>query len=426
MRRRVGYVGNASGSVAILFGLLVPGLIGFTGLAVDGAYWMMERNKLQATTDGAAISATHSLQLDGGGNGLTAEATKVFAKAYGDGAGNIDVAVNSPPQSGPMAGNTSAVEITASRPQPVFFLGILGVEDVVVAVRSVARIDQLTEACLLSLADDQDKSIEITGNAAVNLNCGIASNSLSSTSVYMSGSSTINATGVSAVGDIYKSNGSDLETGGGPMKSHAPKMTDPYGPEGRNLQVPATPAGCTANKLTVKNTVTLTPGRYCNGIKFQNGTATLAPGTYIIDGGDFSANAQATIVGDNVTIILTGSGSNYAGLDINGGATLALNAPKSGTAMDGVLFFQDPNAPTYKGNTVVQNKLNGNADMELSGAMYFPKQGLTFSGGSNASISCLQIVGYKVSFNGNTSIGGTCDTASGTERLTRVDIELVE
>jgi Putative Flp pilus-assembly TadE/G-like len=429
MSRRVisRFPADSKGSVAVLFGLVIPALIGFTGLAVDGSYWLVQRNKLQAATDSAAISVAQVLQLDGGNAPLKAEATKLYTKIYGSHVSAVKYEVEHPPKSGPNTGDMSAVAVLAERSQNSFFLSALGIKDLLVKTRAVARIDSMAEACLLGLSPTDDKTVEITGSTIVNLDCGIASNSNSTQAMYLSGSSQVSTSGISTVGDIYQSNGSLVNTNGGPMRSHAQALRDPYGPEGRNLQVPTSPAGCTGGRnLKIKNDKTLSPGRYCGGIDFQSGTATLSPGVYIIDSGDFNANAQASITGTGVTIILTGSGTNYAQMNINGGAAVNLQAPTTGSAMKGVLFFQDPAAPTYQGNQIISNKLNGGSGLVLNGALYFPKQRIDFSGGAGASISCLQMIGLAVTFTGNSRVAGTCDTNDGTESMRRVSIKLTE
>lgn len=417
---------DVEGGIAILFGLVIPSLIGFTGLGVDGANWLVQRNKLQSATDSAAISVAQAVQLDGNNAAMTAEATKLFTKVYGAQVSTVKFQVEYPPKSGPNAGDMATVAVLADRDQSSYFISAFGIKKTVIKTRAVARIDNMSEACLLGLSPNDDKAVEVTGSSIVNLSCGIASNSNSPEAMYLSGNSQVTTSGISAVGDIYQSNGNTLNTNGGPVRSHAPKLRDPYGPEGRNLQVPATPTKCLGKNLRVKSNTTLSPGRYCGGIDFQSGTATLEPGTYIIDAGAFNANAQASITGTGVTIILTGSGTNYSTLNINGGASVNLQAPSTGSATNGVLFFQDPAAPTYQGNQVVRNKLNGGAGLVLNGALYFPKQALEYSGGAGANISCLQIVGYKVTFTGNSAVSSTCDATDGTEPMRRVSVKMAE
>jgi len=418
------------GSVAIIFGVVAPVLIGFTGLAVDGSKWLVARAKLRGATDSAAIAAARALQLDGDEANLTGTATKLFGLYYGDGAGDgatsVQFVAENPPSSGAYAGDSSAVAVIAGRTETTYFSKIFGYQSVEVTARAVARVSALSEACVLGLSPTKSRTVAITGSASVDINCGLASNSSSSQALYVAGSAQVKASGASTVGDIYTSNGIDLETNGGPMQSHAPPLPDPYGPEGRNLQVPSSPKACTERKLRVKGNQVLSPGRYCSGIDFQSGTATLQSGTYIIDGGTLSIGAQASVIGDGVTFVLTGSGKDYAQLDVNGGAQISLHAPTSGTNADGVLIYQDANAPTFQGSQVISNKLNGGSNLDISGAIYFPSQGLDFSGGAGSTITCLQLVAFTVTITGNSKIVSTCPSNSGTEKLTRQSIELVE
>lgn len=424
------FVRDTQGGIALLFGFVVPALIGFAGLGVDGAYWMMARNKLQTATDGAAISAAQSLNLNGNAAAMRSEAGRMLTKIYAGEMSKVRYLVKSPPTSGAYAGSSTAVEVTSEMDQPVHFVGLFGIQSAYVATRAVANVDSSMEACLLALSPSADRAVSVSGSATVNLSCGIAANSESSDAVYLAGSSDTTASGVSAVGDIFQSSNAKLTTNGGPVKSNSQAITDPYGPEGRNLQLPASSANCTKKNLKVQSDTTLTPGRYCGGIDFTGGSVTFQPGVYIIDGGDFKANGNVALSGTDVTFILTGKGSTVASLNINGGAAVDLHAPTSGTNYDGILFYQasqdtgrDANNNCSKGKS---NVINGSANMTLSGALYFPEESLELSGGSGSNITCLQAVAQTVAISGNTKISGTCKTSDGTEEIKRVSIELVE
>src|SRR4029453_588366 len=104
---------------------------------------------------------------------------------------------------------------------------------------------------------------------------------------------------------------------------------DPYA----NLDVPDG-SGCNYTDFVVgaSKTKTLSPGRYCNGLKIQ-GTAYMQAGEYVIVGGTFDVTSTAhvtTDTEDGVTIFLTGSGSDYAKVTINGGAQVHILAPPQG------------------------------------------------------------------------------------------------
>lgn len=432
------FIKDSRGNVALMFGLIIPALIGFSGLGVDGAYWLMERNKLQTSTDGAAISAAQALNLNGDKTAMEAEARRLLTKIYGAQMSDVRFTVEYPPKTGAMAGVNTAVEVIAEKDQPVHFVGLFGIQSTYVSTRSVANVDSMAEACVLALSENADKAIRITGNATVNLACGIAANSDSTDSVYLSGSSDTTATGVSAVGDVFQSNNAKLTTNGGPVKSHSQAVTDPYGPEGRNVKLPPSSANCDETNLKVQNDVTLAPGRYCGGIHFTGGDVTFAPGVYVIDGGDFKANGNVSLSGTDVTFILTGKSNDVASLNVNGGASVDLHAPKSGTDYDGILFFQSAEEDEAGGKGKGKNKdncdpgsakgnvLNGGADLNMSGALYFPDDTLTISGGSSSQMGCLQAIAQTIDFSGNSKVTGTCQQSDGTEEIKRVSIELVE
>ena len=419
------FIARQEGGVAVIFGLITPVLIGFVGLAADAVIWYLEQHKLQAATDQAAMSTAYVLQSGQIGSALNTESNRHLGKLYGGELSSISVAVNNPPSTTSYAGDNNAVEVITSKPQTLYFLKLLNFPSVTVGARAISTYSAQTDFCILGLSNSEEKAVEITGSAAVDLSCSIASNSESTDAVYISGNSNVNTTGISSVGDILQGGSSTISVDI-PLKTHAPVVRDPYGPDGRNLGVPDFPTACSAQNLKVNSDTTLSPGRYCGGISFQNGTTTLNPGVYLIDAGNFKAVGGASITGQDVTIILTGNGSKYAELDLAGNADLTLHAPKSGGDFDGILFFQDPQAPDYQGNNLIKNKIVGNSNLDLNGAIYFPNQELQFSGGSGGQTSCLQLVAAKVSFTGNTAVSNSCDENDGTDSISHTSIKLVD
>src|SRR3546814_11162369 len=73
--------------------------------------------------------------------------------------------------------------------------------------------------------------------------------------------------------------------------------------------------------------------------------------------------------------------------------------------MAGILFYQDPNADPGGTNSLAESKFNGNAKVNLTGALYFPQRQVEYGGGSSAAgASCLHIVARSVEFTGNANI----------------------
>jgi len=175
---------------------------------------------------------------------------------------------------------------------------------------------------------------------------------------------------------------------------NVPAMVDPL------AYVPAPTVGpCTVNSFVASSSQTINPGVYCDGIQVKNNsTLTMNPGLYIIAGSGLQTNAGTTIQGTGVTIYNTQvpSGAGYKAISMNGGSTIKLSAPTSGT-YEGILFFADRNmAP-------VLNLINGNNASDIVGALYFPNSYLAFSGNSSTT-SYTEIVARTLTITGNATI----------------------
>src|SRR6185312_11429696 len=118
----------------------------------------------------------------------------------------------------------------------------------------------------------------------------------------------------------------------------------------------------------------------CDVNSYSGSPATISPGVYYINGGSFKINGGGSLTGNGVTIVLTGSGANYATVQINSTAVISLNncAPTACPGpIDGLAFFQDRNAPPSPpvGN---DNTFNGSSNMNINGGIYFPNQRVTY------------------------------------------------
>ena len=413
---------SENGGTLVFVALMMPVIAGFAGLAFDATGWYMEKRMLQNVTDSSALAAAYSISK---GN----EATEVELAAYADAqvnsftvGGSNTMLIESPPTSGDYAGQANFVMVTSTTPASGTFTRILGRADGTIKTIATAGILAVGEHCILALDHKIDKALEFTGSSIVDINCGVASNSSSSESIYLNGHATLTANpSAQAYGDIYTGGSATLNVPN-PIQPFSQRSPDPY----ENITVPSDPATCTDTNLKLlKDTDPApTPGRYCGGIDFgSQSNVTLDPGVYIMDGGELRINAGATVTWDGVTIILTGdSPENVATMKINGDAYIDLSPPTSGE-YSGVTIYQDRNAdPT--GN----NDLLGTANTIINGAVYFPSQEINYSGGSTGVATCLQIIGKKVTFNGNAELyndQSTCDIY-GIKKISRTLVTLVE
>lgn len=381
--------------------IALPAILGFAGLGLDATSWFAQKRQLQNWTDMAALEAVHSNSIFSA-DALETQVTS-FLRARGLDAVSDGVTLNTPPTSGDYAGRNGFMEIVVDRDVQPYFLdamyGMLGQTfSVNVSARAVAGTLVIGTQCVVALDESADRALNFQGNTEVGTECGVTSNSTSSEAIYVGGSAELDTISAQAVGDIEVSGGGIL-TSETPPQSLSSPADDPYD----TLPMPPNSACDEVGRTNVRDDEILMPGRYCGDLVIQGAGVILDPGTYIIDGGDFKANSGSSFSGDGVTIILTGSSpSDVGGITINGGASTDLSAPTSGT-YEGILFAQDPIAQ-YRNNQ--SNAIfAGGANLMMDGVLYLPRSDITFTGGTSADPSCLQVWGATVTFSGDSKIG---------------------
>ena len=403
----------SAGNVLAITAACLPLLVGAAGLAVDTAEWTYWKRQLQREADSAAIAGAFAKAQ--GKDAVDAATSDLSRTSVITLSGPADI--KSAPTAGAYAGNAQAVRVNLTTAQRLPFSGTFLSTAPSIAAHATAAVVSNGDYCALALGATSAVGIKMQGNAALNFGCGLATNSRSTNAVTAGGSSSVNATPVSAVGGLTASNN---YTGNTQLLPYSLPQPDPYA----SIANP-TPncSGATSVSVGPNSSQALTPGCY-KGINIK-GTATLAPGTYYVDGSTFSLGSQASVVGDGVTIVLTSSTaatspSSIATLDINAGATVQLTASTAGPYA-GLLFYQDRRALDSGANMI-----NGNATSKLQGAFYFPSQELDFSGTSGMTTDCLQLVALRLSFLGNTSVSNQCPGGSGAGSFKGVQVRLVE
>jgi Flp pilus assembly protein TadG len=396
-RRALRFWRDRRGNYAVITALMSPVLIGSAGLATEGGLWMYVHQSLQGAADSAALSSATLYSLNQN-KSLNDQARSVVATyGYTVGTSGTTVTVNRPPATGSYAGNNNAIEVIVTTEQSRLLSSIFATGVVTVAGRAVALPGNNGVGCVLSLNLTASGGVTSKGNSAVTATqCAVYDDSNNASALVNGGTATINALSVNVVGQV--SGGSGITTTNGINTGVSP-ATDPYA----GVVMP-TPGACDHNNMTYKNTSTIDPGVYCNGIQLNAGAiVTMNPGVYFIDRGSLQMAGGATLTGTGVTIIFTSStGSNYADATINGGATLAITPPLTGPTK-GMVMFGDRNMPT--GTTF---KFNGGDNQVLSGAVYIPKGTLQYAGGNNANTNCTQVIGDTVTFVGNSLLKVNC------------------
>jgi len=405
---------DKSGNYVMITALMAPVLLGGAGLATEGGLWYYVHQSVQGAADSSALSAANMASLNAVRSPTTQARSVAATYGYVDGTAGAVVTVNRPPATGAYTGNNQAIEVIVTTQQPRLLSAIFANGAVTLSGRAVALPGNAGTGCVLSLNPAASGGVTSKGTSGITLNqCSVYDDSSDGSALVNGGSATIDALSVNVVGQI--SGGAGITTTQGVHVGISP-ISDPYA----DVVMP-TPGACDYNNKTYKNTVTIDPGVYCNGIQLNAGAVvTMNPGIYFIDRGSLQMAGGATLQGDGVTIILTSStGNNYADVTINGGAHLAITAPTTGPTA-GIAIFGDRSMPT--GTTF---KFNGGDSQVIGGAVYVPHGTLQYAGGNNANTNCTQVIADTVSFVGNSLLKINC-AGQGTRPIGTSMASLVE
>ena len=397
-RRSVG----TSGNVAIIFALTLPVVVGGAGLGVETSYWYYSSLKLQAVADAAAYAGALE-QVTGSDTPAIVSAATLSATSNGFATSTGTIEVFTPPTSGPNVAK-KAVEVKVHQNVDRLFTAIFSQDPVPEQARAVALITDASKACVLALNRSASKAALFSGSATTKLTgCSVMSNSIASDAIKLQGSASLDADCLISAGGVSLSN--VVKTVCASPITQALPAADPYAA----LPTPQSTNTCQKDTLS-----TLQPGTYCNGLNLK-GNVTLSPGVYVIQSGDFTANSNAQISGDGVTIYLAGSSR----VSMNGTATVKLSAPTEGT-YSGVLFYGD------RTNLGGSNKLNGTADSLLTGALYFPKQEVDYLGNFSGKGGCTQVIADTIQWSGNSTVNQDCKSLGIKDIPATQSVQLVE
>jgi len=420
MRDRIlcagGKIGRSNrGSVAVLVAVTITMLLGFVALGSDVVFALFKQREMEAAASSAALAGAVALAA-GYPASYTTEVNAVATTAgYTNGTASVTIATNHPPRSGPNTANANAVEVIITQPQNLPLFGMFIKGPLKVSGRAVAVAGSSTKDCVLALNPANATGVLVNNGANVYLNsCGLAVNTNGTSALTVQGA-LLSANSVTIAGSDLVNNGGTLDSKI-PVKTSQTAVTNPYA----GVVVP-TPTSC----LTYTNkTQTLPVGTYCGGISTgNNAVVTLVTGgTYIIDGGSLNiggAGGGGSFSGTNVTIVLTGSGTNYATVSISNGIPVTLSAITTGPTA-GMLFFANPLGPTSNVSSI-----EGGSVVQLTGALYFPSQTVTYGNGSSAATTCTQLVAWEITFVGGATLNSNC-TGIGTKTIGGAPSTLVE
>ncbi len=415
-----GFSAHQGGNIAIMFALMLPVIVGFIGLGIDVGMWYSERRDMQTATDAAAVSGAIERAFGATNGEITTNATaEAFRNGYTPATDTI--AVNIPPTSGAFSGDTDYVEVIIAHPLDVFFASVISSVAPVSYTRAVATTVGNMDACVLSLAPSGSG---ITQNSALSnvsmVGCGVVANSSDTIDAVDIQNGALTVDCLWTVGGI-EGDVNITTTGCDAPVSDATPIVDPYA----DLEVPVSIGPCNAETsgpggsaysptaASLSPVGTLYPGVYCKGLTLTSDTFFMSPGTYYMDGGDFTVTGGAVVTGDNVSIIITDRNETGAGtFDIQGGTTVSISAPTdTADPWFSILLYQDRDLGTSPSMDV---NLTGGSSTDLTGAVYIPLNDVSFSGGNTTdSNGCLMLVAQSVAFSGDADIDNNCDMYGG-------------
>jgi hypothetical protein len=351
--------------------------------------------------------------------------------------------VTNPPSTGSYTSDQYAVKVALSYQRTLAFSGMFMTAAPTITASATATIVPSGKYCVISLENTATTGITATGNADVDLGCGMITNSISMDAAVATGSSEVNASPIAAVGGI---DSSDNWGSGTVLQPFTIPEADPFA----NVNPPASTDYPTQScpNLTVNSNQTQTTfnagtdyrpmtGGSSNAMCFGNitirGSVTFPAGSVIVlDGGSIDLGAQSSVNCSGCTFVLTNRNNtgSIGNMNVSAGATVNLSSPGSsatGVAANymGILVYQDRRAQdgTSANN---QSLFNGNANSFLQGAFYFPSQQLTFNGTAAMSTNCLQMVARRVYYSGNMNISNVCPANSGAGAFDGKKVRLVE
>ncbi|HEX8644069.1 MAG TPA: pilus assembly protein TadG-related protein [Allosphingosinicella sp.] len=433
--KRLGTLGRDQGGNALaICAAAMPLVIGGAGLAIDSVQISVARRELQRAADSAALAGAYAINQNPSSTGST---RTTFAQngAVRDLEVNNDVTlsgaavVQNAPATGPFATNANAVRVQLTANRTMSFLSFFDATPVAITVEATAAIVREGSFCMLALEDGNATGVSVGGNATINIGCGISSNSTSPNAITASGSSSVTASPIMAVGGVPSSSNF---ASGTTLIPFAPVQSDPFA----NLPTPSpsncvnAPASGSKSNVTV---TTSTPGytaatnSFCfNGWDIKgNVTLDFAQPTIVyINGGELGFGAQAHVTARNVVFVLTSTNAtsnpnSIATLGMNGGAELDIESPSSGP-FDGVAIYEDRRAPL--GRTT---RFNGGSGSIINGALYMPQAYFEYNGNADMDAQCIQLVARRLDFRGNGSVTNQCDSADPSQNFQATYVRLV-
>ena len=327
------------GNALVIAGAALPLIIGSAGLASDTIQWVLWKRQLQRAANSAAIAGVYAKMQN---QTVSSAITTDLAKNQNTGIVTAERVSADHLSDDHQHDQRSQCRSRCSEVARVFGrVRILGADHSGFCHCGDRSDGRLLRGQPRKYERDRDHR---DGQLDVEFGCGMITNSTSLNAAIATGSSSVTASPIAAVGDIQDS----THWNGAELLPFTVAEKDPFA-----AVDPPSFTGCqgSSNRINVNNPHDVLDRSTDTGVQCVSdinvsGTLKLGSATYVIDSGNFSAGAQANVSCTGCTIIFTnstsGSTATIGGItNINGGAQLNMSAPISGT-YNGILFVPGP------------------------------------------------------------------------------------
>ena len=413
------------GQALILITLAAIGLVGITGLAIDGSAKFSDRRHAQNAADAAALAgALAKANAESAGDDAatvwaelsTAALNRADDNGYDGNLVSNVVEVYSPPISGPYTGKDLYVQVIITSYVDTFFSKVLGIAQTQNIVQATALAGKggtiANGASVVSMNPNPNcsagggsggGSFDVGGNGEIHLSGGGMFVNSSASCGYSQTSCSVLLTMDSGAG--ISSAGSAINQACGtpvPQTTSAEQILIPD-----EIVYPDKPAECgmaapsPTNNPPGSDSWTIYPGYYTDfpqaGLIGNNKEITMSPGVYCVDGDVHWSGATFDLLDgtSGVTIYIT-NGHDFS-LSIN--SPILLDASNSGDYA-GYLIILEGHHNTHPNCTI-----NGGSYLEINGTIFAPYCNITINGdNSTDSEFNAQIIGWDVKLNGGNLI----------------------
>jgi hypothetical protein len=398
------------GQVLVMIVLAMFGLIGITGLAIDGSRAYSDRRQAQNAADTSALAAALA-KVRTPDTWQEVGFSRAASNGYdNNGASNI-VWVNHPPdeRSESYFGDENYVQVVITSHLDTLFGRVIGIDQVTNTVQAIVRVEPSVPTTLydgnavVGLAPHECSAVKYQGSAKTDITGGgLFVNSDCENAAFFNNSSgsVLTAPWMTVVGDEKHKDGS---VNIGTITENATYQAKAYPP---NEYIYPNPK---CDEDATKNGETLSPGNF-SGTFPPAGVRFLESGVYCINEGDFRLNSSGDYLEGHDVFIWVDKGE----VRLNGG-TVILDAPDTGPYQGLVIYM-----PITNNSPVL---INGNEDSSFEGTILAPASPVDIKGTGDAGIVG-QVIGYTVELSGTSGVNIHYDNKKVWQTLTSPSLEL--